>query len=117
MSLTMTFGAWHISTRALAKLLSRIGRWSITLSEIAEKYPDVNGTAVIYHAAKEDFPRFHEASSTEGRELSIYPLSSRDVMLPIAFVELEDMNASAVGLDLASVANRRAGLLESRDTG
>jgi hypothetical protein len=37
-------------------------------------------------------------------------------MLPITFVELVDMNASAVGLELASVANRRAGLLETRDS-
>tara|TARA_R100000750_G_scaffold35758_2_gene23008 strand:- start:2777 stop:3352 length:576 start_codon:yes stop_codon:yes gene_type:complete len=84
---------------------------------LAKKYPGVNGIGVIYYVDRREFPEFQSIRDAEGRGFSVFPEHDQDFRLPITFIEPEDINAAAIGLDVAHEMNRRTGLLASRDTG
>ena len=84
---------------------------------IEEKYPGVNGIGFIHYVERTDLPAYHEARSSEGRPIQIYPEHDLEYLLPITYIEPEAANAAAIGLDVAHETNRRTGLLASRDSG
>ncbi len=84
---------------------------------IEEKYPGVNGIGVIFEVSRDDLPAFLAEQEAEGWPLQVYPAHDRDVLLPITYIVPEDINAKAIGLDVAHETNRRTALLASRDTG
>lgn len=85
--------------------------------DIRQKYPGVNGIGVISYVDRPDLPAYLAERTVEPREFAIYPEHRHDVLLPITFIEPEDINAAAIGLDVAHEKNRRTALLASRDTG
>ncbi|WP_323766497.1 CHASE domain-containing protein [Antarctobacter sp.] len=85
--------------------------------KIEDKYPGVNGIGVIYYVDRTDLSQFQSARAAEGREFSIFPEHVQEFLLPITYIEPEDINAAAIGLDVAHETNRRTGLLASRDKG
>ncbi|WP_417206210.1 CHASE domain-containing protein [Antarctobacter sp.] len=84
---------------------------------IEDKYPGVNGIGVIYYVDRADLSQFQSTRATERREFSIFPEHVQDFLLPITYIEPENLNAAAIGLDVAHETNRRTGLLASRDKG
>ncbi|MEP0144988.1 CHASE domain-containing protein [Pseudophaeobacter sp.] len=84
---------------------------------IEEKYPGVNGIGLIQFVERQNLQTYLAARKSEGRNFSVFPEHDLEFLLPITFIEPENVNAAAVGLDVAHEANRRAGLLASRDTG
>lgn len=84
---------------------------------LAKKYPGVSGIGVIHYIDKENYTDYQNDRSAEGRSFSVFPEHEQDFMLPITFIEPENTNAAAIGLDVAHEVNRRNGLLASRDTG
>ena len=84
---------------------------------IPERYPGVNGIGVIYYVDRSDYPAFRALRDREDRGFSIYPEHDQSFLLPITYIEPEDMNQAAIGLDVAHETNRRTALLASRDTG
>ncbi|MDE4276804.1 CHASE domain-containing protein [Phaeobacter gallaeciensis] len=85
--------------------------------ELGEKYPGVNGIGVIQYIERSEITEFQKERDAEPREFTIYPEHSQEVLLPITYIEPEDINAQAIGLDVAHEENRRTALLASRDTG
>ncbi|SNS68934.1 CHASE domain-containing protein [Antarctobacter heliothermus] len=84
---------------------------------LEKKYPGVNGIGVIYYVDGKNLADFQTLRDAERRDFSVFPQHEQDFMLPITFIEPEDINAAAIGLDVAHETNRRTGLLASRDTG
>lgn len=109
-------GVAHLETRDRETTLEEWRLFAKTLN-IEKKYPGVNGIGVIYYVDQDNQSQFDAARSAEQREFSVYPSHSQDFMLPITFIEPVDINAMAVGLDVAHETNRRTGLLASRDSG
>jgi len=50
-------------------------------------------------------------------DFKIHPPHTQKELLPITYIEPEDMNAAAVGLDMAHETNRYTAAKRSRDTG
>ncbi|WP_425596457.1 CHASE domain-containing protein, partial [Phaeobacter gallaeciensis] len=93
--------------------------WKVfsTSLELEEKYPGVNGIGVIQYVERANLTRFQAERNAEPRDFEIYPEHTQDILLPITYIEPEDINAQAIGLDVAHETNRRTALLASRDTG
>jgi len=109
-------GVAHLETR---KSETTPQDWSLFANalKIEKKYPGVNGIGVIYYVDQYNQSQYIAARAAELREFSVYPPHNQEFMLPITFIEPPDINARAVGLDVAHEANRRTGLLASRDSG
>ncbi|SHH24349.1 CHASE domain-containing protein [Cognatishimia maritima] len=84
---------------------------------IDQRYPGVNGVGVIHYVPRETLPAYLAEREAERQGFEIYPQHDQGFSLPITYIEPEDVNAAAVGLDVAHEVNRRTGLLASRDTG
>lgn len=84
---------------------------------IEKKYPGVNGIGLIQFVDRQNLQAYMTARESEERDFSIFPEHDLDFLLPITFIEPENINAAAVGLDVAHETNRRTGLLASRDSG
>ncbi|SFT16362.1 His Kinase A (phospho-acceptor) domain-containing protein [Sulfitobacter marinus] len=85
--------------------------------KIRERYPGANSFGVITYVKRGDFARFQAARAAEGPDFAVYPEHDQDFMLPITYIEPEDINAAVVGLDVAHETNRRAGVMAIRDSG
>ncbi|WP_245853356.1 CHASE domain-containing protein [Maliponia aquimaris] len=83
---------------------------------LRETYPGVNGIGVIHYVERPDFPAYMAERAAEGRAFSVFPDHAQPFLLPITYIEPEDINAAAIGLDVAHEINRRTGLLDSRDS-
>jgi signal transduction histidine kinase len=84
---------------------------------IDERYPGINGIGVI---------RFHDATTLDAYlaeqrltrpDFRIFPAHDGAEFMPITYIEPDDINAAAVGLDVAHETNRRTAAQASRDTG
>ncbi len=84
---------------------------------LQEKYPGVNGIGYIPFVDRGDLSQYLQDRGAEERPFAIYPEHQFDFLLPITFIEPENINKAAIGLDVAHETNRRTGLLAARDTG
>ena len=84
---------------------------------IDEKYPGINGIGMIHFLSQEELPGYLAARLAERPDFRIYPEHSEDIYMPISFIEPEEVNAKAVGLDVAHERNRRTAALASHETG
>ena len=85
--------------------------------KIRERYPGANSFGVISYVERDEFAQFQAARAAEGPDFDVYPVHDQDFLLPITYIEPEDINAAVVGLDVAHETNRRAGVLAIRDSG
>ena len=85
--------------------------------EISERYPGINGIGVIHEVEPEELDSYlaHERQSLPS--YGVHPRHDKDIYRPITFIEPIDINAAAVGLDMAHETNRNTALTAARDTG
>jgi len=81
------------------------------------KYPGINGIGVIHYLSDETLQGYLEQRRLERPDFEIFPEHDQDIYMPISFIEPADINAAAIGLDVAHELNRRTAALASRDTG
>lgn len=84
---------------------------------IDEKYPGINGIGVIHFLSESSVEEYLNQRRAERPEFEIHPPHDQDFYMPISFIEPQQENAAAVGLDVAHELNRRTAALASRDTG
>lgn len=84
---------------------------------IEQKYPGINGIGVIHFLSGQSLEAYLEQRRIERPDFAIHPQHDQNIYMPISFIEPADINAAAVGLDIAHELNRRTGALASRDTG
>ena len=84
---------------------------------IDEKYPGINGIGVIHFVDEAGLPDYLARRQAERPAFRIHPPHDAGVYMPISFIEPEDTNAAAVGLDVAHEQNRRTAAQASHDTG
>lgn len=84
---------------------------------IQEKYPGINGIGVINYHTPATFDAFMAEQRLVRPEFEVYPPHDQPYLMPITFIVPEDINAAAIGLDIAHEENRRTAALASRDTG
>lgn len=84
---------------------------------IDTKYPGINGIGVIYNVPRSDLDSFVERQRAQRPDFTVKPDHDRDISLPITYIEPEDPNRQAIGLDVAFEENRYTSLIAARDTG
>ena len=84
---------------------------------IDAKYPGINGVGVIYAIAPDQLQEYLAHQRVLRSDYTIYPEHDQGVLFPITYIEPSDINAKAVGLDIAFEANRRQAAFKARDTG
>lgn len=98
----MTYADWVIFSESL---------------RLEERYPGINGIGLIHHVLPEELDAYLAEQRRARPAYTIHPTHGEDEYLPITYIEPADINAAAVGLDMAHEANRYFGVLRSRDTG
>ncbi|MEH6647255.1 CHASE domain-containing protein [Sulfitobacter sp.] len=98
----ITYPAWHEFARTL---------------RIDERYRGINGIGIIHIKTPDQIDEYLANQRVDRPNFDIYPQHDQPVFMPITFIEPEDVNAAAIGLDLAHETNRRTAALLSRDTG
>lgn len=81
------------------------------------KYPGINGIGIIEFVQEWDLPRYLIAHRKERPGFHLHPEHDRGVHLPIVYIEPEEINLAAIGLDVAFEDNRYGGVIRARDTG
>lgn len=84
---------------------------------IDHKYPGVNGIGVIFSRPTIEIPDLIEEQRQTRPDFRVFPEHDEPVSLPIIYVEPEDVNSKAVGLDMAHETNRYRAALRARDLG
>ncbi|WP_299971728.1 CHASE domain-containing protein [uncultured Roseobacter sp.] len=84
---------------------------------IDEKYPGINGIGVIHFLSDQSLNTYLDQRRSEQPDFNIFPPHEHPTYMPISFIEPEEINVAAVGLDVAHELNRRTAALASRDTG
>lgn len=84
---------------------------------IEEKYLGINGIGVIHHLNPGDVDAYLAKQQATRPGFMIYPEHDQREFLPITYIEPEESNAQAIGLDMAHEANRYAAANAARDTG
>lgn len=88
-----------------------------TALKIDLRYPGINGIGVIHQVDPADRERYVESHRQWLPDFAIHPLHANENLLPITYIEPEQANAKAVGLDIAHEQNRYTAALKARDTG
>ncbi len=84
---------------------------------IDERYPGINGIGVIHFVAADAMDDYLARQRAGRADFAVYPDVDEPLRMPITYIEPVDINAAAVGLDVAHEVNRRTAALNSRDTG
>ena len=84
---------------------------------IEEKYPGINGIGVIHHVPNAYLNKYLTWQHLERPAYRIYPPHDEPENWPISYIEPVDINARAVGLDMAHETNRYQAAKKARDTG
>lgn len=84
---------------------------------LPERLPGINGIGVIYRVAPERVDSFIESQRQLLPDFSIHPTHEINDFWPITYIEPEDSNAAAIGLDMAHETNRYTAALKAMYTG
>ncbi len=84
---------------------------------IEEKYPGINGIGVIHFLDADGMEPYLERQRRERPAFRVHPPHDQREKMPISYIEPENINAEAIGLDVAHEQNRRTAAMKSRDTG
>lgn len=88
-----------------------------TSLHIETKYPGINGIGVIRQFTPQEVTEHVREQRRTRAGYRVHPSHSRREFMPIVFIEPEEPNAKAVGLDMAHEGNRYTAALKARDTG
>lgn len=96
-----------------------VSQWR-TFSEslsIEDKYPGINGIGVIYYVPEDKLLEHLTEQRFFRSDYGIHPIHNVGEYWPITYIEPVEINAPAVGLDMAHENNRYTAAKKSRDTG
>lgn len=111
-------GVSSIESNAGVATRSQWHRYAENL-QLTARYPGVNGIGVIHYLQNHEIDEYlavHRKERPEGG-FSIYPPHPFDIYMPITFIEPEEPNREAIGLDIAFESNRRSAALAARYSG
>lgn len=81
------------------------------------KFPGINGIGVIFPVAREHAAVYTAEQQVDRPTFSIHPPHTQPELLPIVYIEPEDANKAAVGLDMAHEEKRYAAARDARSSG
>jgi signal transduction histidine kinase/DNA-binding NarL/FixJ family response regulator len=81
------------------------------------KYPGINGIGVIHYVPSKRLNSYLEEQRQQRPDYKIHPEHNEGEFFPITYIEPADVNAKAVGLDMAHETNRYTAAKKARDTG
>lgn len=84
---------------------------------IGVKYPGINGIGVVYYVTPDSLESYLSEQRKQRPDFSIHPKHTKNEFWPITYIEPVEVNAKAVGLDLAHETNRHTAAMNARDTG
>lgn len=84
---------------------------------IYEKYPGISGIGVIHFVPEAKLEAYERDQRQTLSEFAVYPVHDGDIKLPITYIEPQDLNAKAIGLDVAHEINRFTAAIKAKDTG
>lgn len=84
---------------------------------LERKYPGINGIGVIYSMNAQEALRFQQQQRKRRSKFKIYPKHNNPRKIPIVYIEPENINKAAVGLDMAHEANRFNAAIMTEKTG
>ncbi|WDE07560.1 CHASE domain-containing protein [Thalassomonas viridans] len=84
---------------------------------IEKTYPGINGIGVISYATPRQLPALLQTIRQSRPGYQIFPEHNKNEFWPIVYIEPEQLNHKAVGLDMAFERNRYAAVIKARDTG
>ncbi len=86
--------------------------------QVAKNFPGINGIGWIVPTSEEGLPAFLKKVRADGApDFTPHPEGHNRPHYVITYIEPQDINAPAVGLDIAFEANRRAAAEKARDSG
>lgn len=94
-----------------------VNHWR-TFSEslsIETRYPGINGIGVIHYVARESLPDYLSWQRQLRPNYNIHPSHNESDYWPITYIEPEQINFKAVGLDMAHENNRFTAAKKARD--
>ncbi|WP_299968033.1 CHASE domain-containing protein [uncultured Roseobacter sp.] len=84
--------------------------------DIEHRYPGINGIGVIHEITAADMPDYLARQRKDRPDFKVHPPRQADIYQPITFIEPEDINIEAVGLDMMHETNRYTALTQARDS-
>ena len=84
---------------------------------IEKKYPGINGIGVIHYVSPEKLETYLTEQRRMRPNYKIHPKHTNPEYWPITYIEPSNLNAKAVGLDMAHENNRFEAAKKARDTG
>lgn len=84
---------------------------------LEKRYKGVSGIGVIYHIQENEKINFINKQKENRPYFTIHPKHNKNEYWPITFIEPENSNIKALGLDMAFESNRYTAAKISRDTG
>ena len=84
---------------------------------LTERYPGINGIGVIDYVPPESLEAYLAQQRRTRPDFQIHPAHDRGEYWPITYIEPEDINRKAVGLDIAHEINRYSAAVQARDSG
>ena len=85
--------------------------------KLEERYPGINGIGVIHNIQKDQLNSYLKLERKQRPNYKIHPAHSEKEYWPITYIIPDDINAKAVGLDMAHETNRYTAAKKARDTG
>ncbi|MFT5292368.1 MAG: signal transduction histidine kinase [Planctomycetota bacterium] len=84
---------------------------------IDKRYPGINGIGVIHSVGQAELDEYLRKQRLERPDFKVFPEHSQPEYLPITYAEPSNLNAKAIGLDIAHEANRYEAAKLARATG
>lgn len=108
-----------VSALQLHGVQMSLAEWQMfaTNLEIEHRYPGINGIGVIHQVSPDELEEYLSRQRRLRPDFEVHPFAERDIYQPITFIEPNDINAAAVGLDMMHEVNRKDSLAKARDTG
>lgn len=85
--------------------------------KIGERFPGINGIGVIHFVGDRDLENYLHWQREIAPNFYIHPQHGEGEYWPISYIEPEDINRAAIGLDMAHEKNRYYAAQKARDTG
>ncbi len=85
--------------------------------QIDKKYPGINGIGVIHNVKANNLNSYLKKQRRDRPDYHIHPKHEEGEYWPITYIEPANINAKAVGLDMAHEINRYTAAKKARDSG
>jgi diguanylate cyclase (GGDEF)-like protein len=85
--------------------------------QIDRVYPGINGIGVIFNIQPSELDGYLEREREWRPDFNLHPVHAQPEFWPITYIEPEDSNNQAIGLDMAFETNRYTAIKKARDTG